>query len=87
MMQTSGDRREVLDPDRHVARALLEDATAFVLSEIPPPLRLLDRDQRRARRPWSAERLLARDERVMLGAGDVSLVARDASQHPDRIFE
>jgi hypothetical protein len=47
--QTSGDGREILEPNCNVVRRFLKDATALIVSELPPILGLLDRDQRGAR--------------------------------------
>ena len=47
MMQAPGDRRKVLKTQGDMAGAFLEDAPPFVLSQLPPRLGLLNRDQSR----------------------------------------
>src|SRR6516164_623948 len=85
MMQAPGDRGKVLKTRSDMAGAFLEDAPPLVLGQLPPRLGLLDRDQRGARGPWPAKRLLAGGQLVVLAARDVSLVARDTAQHPGRV--
>src|SRR2546429_242197 len=87
MVQASRDRWEVFKADGDVVRALLENATALVLCELPPRLGLLDRNQRGACRCRPTKPLLARDQFVVLDTGDVTLVARDSAQDPVRIFD
>ena len=84
MMQAPGDRRKVLKTQGDMAGAFLEDAPPFVLSQLPPRLGLLDRDQRGARRPRPAKWRLAGGQLIVLAARDVPLVTRDTAQHPGR---
>ena len=58
VIQSPSDHRQALDPDRDVVRAFFEDRASVVLRELPPLLRLPDRDERGLGRRWATERIL-----------------------------
>jgi hypothetical protein len=82
VVQPPGDRREVVEPGRNVARALLEDPAALVLRQLPPGVCLRDGDERGASRVLAAKRFLLGKQRVVLAARDITLVACHAAQDP-----
>src|SRR5205085_2020138 len=86
VMQPTRDRREKPERRGHVLRSLLEDRAPLVLREGPPRLRLLDGNERRARRLGPAEPRLPRAQRVDLSTRDVSMVADDAPQRPGDVL-
>jgi len=79
MMQPPGDRRKVLKTRGEMAGAFLENAPPLVLGQLPPRLGLLDRDQRGARGPRAAKRLLAGGQFNVLAAREVPLVTGDTA--------
>src|SRR6516225_6690350 len=79
MMQAPGDCGKVLQTRGDVAGAFLEDAPPLVLGQLPPRLGLLDRDQRGARGPRPAKRLLAGGQFGVLAAREVPLVTGDTA--------
>src|SRR5262249_30816086 len=84
VVQPTGDRREVVEPGRHVAGALLEDPAALVLRELPPRVGLRDGDERGASGALAAKRFLLGYQRVVLASRDITLVARHPAQDPRR---
>src|SRR6185437_4890586 len=84
MVEPPGDGREISPADRHVARAGLEDRAPLVLRELPPGIRLSDRDQHGALAVGPAQPLLHQDEPVLFRALDVPVVAPHSAQDPSR---
>ena len=66
MVKPAGDRRDALEPGCDMARTFLEDLATLILRQLPPRLRLCDRDQRRSGGLDATERLLPRNQGVVL---------------------
>src|SRR5262249_23757613 len=84
VVQPAGDSREVVEPGRHVAGALLEDPAALVLRKLPPRVCLRDGDERGASGALAAKRLLLGYQRVVLASRDKrSLLVTPPKTTPD----
>jgi len=68
VVETAGDRGEVLEPRGDVPGTLFEDRSSLVLAERPPLRRLPDRDERGCRRRRTAEWRLTLQKRLLLGS-------------------
>src|SRR5262249_11367987 len=82
MVQPASNPRQVFRADPDVVGTLLEDSAPLVLRQTPPLRALADWDQGRVGGFGAAEGGLFLDEHLLLGAGDVALIAGDPAQGP-----
>src|SRR2546426_964494 len=82
MVESSGDRRKVLEANGDMMRVLLENHTPLVLGQLPPFSRLGDRDQGGFRGLRPVEERLDCSEPVVLRPRRIPLVAGHSAERP-----
>src|SRR5262249_2332689 len=84
VMQAPGHSRQILETDRRVARAFLENDPTFILSKSPPRGVLSNGNERGARCLGPSKLLLTSLQLIRFCTGRVAKVARDSTQNPLR---
>src|SRR2546426_3900313 len=86
MVETSGDRGEVLKADRDMVRVLFENRSSFVLRQLPPFGRLDDGDEGGSGRFCPVEGRLHGGDAIVLGPRCVPLVASHSVKYPESVL-
>lgn len=85
VIESAGNRGEILEARADVARPLLKYGTTLILGEVPPGGGLPDRNQRSLCRLGPAQLFLPCHEGFALWTSDVALVTRDTTEDPATI--